>query len=125
LIGIAYIAGRLGGTLNEMPKGTKSPRGKPPRSLIVERLSVDGEELLVFEWTTDAPAVQPLPELSRAEQDVLERVVRGDSNAAIARARKTSVRTVANQVASLLRKTGAASRFELINRFGGRGGQEA
>jgi DNA-binding CsgD family transcriptional regulator len=35
------------------------------------------------------------------------------SNAAIARARQTSVRTVANQVASLFRKTGARSRDEL------------
>jgi DNA-binding NarL/FixJ family response regulator len=105
-----------------MGKGTQPPRGKPPRGLIVERFSVDGEELLVFEWTDDAPAVEPLPELSTAEQDVLARVVRGESNAAIARARKTSARTVANQVASLLRKTQAGSRFELIKRFGGRGG---
>jgi DNA-binding NarL/FixJ family response regulator len=35
------------------------------------------------------------------------------SNAAIARERKTSVRTVANQVASLFRKTGARSRAEI------------
>jgi DNA-binding NarL/FixJ family response regulator len=104
-----------------MGKGPNPPRGKPPRDLIVERLSVDGDELLVFEWT-DAPAVEPLPELSKAELDVLARVVRGESNAAIARARKTSVRTVANQVASLLRKTQAGSRFELIKRYGGRGG---
>lgn len=48
---------------------------------------------------------------------MLVRLVRGDSNAVIARARKTSARTVANQVASLLRKTGASSRYELIRRF--------
>jgi DNA-binding CsgD family transcriptional regulator len=105
-----------------MGKGTKPPRGNPPRGLSVERLSLDSDELLVFEWNADAPAVEPLPDLSRAEHDVLARVVRGESNAAIARARKTSVRTVANQVASLLRKTGCGSRFELIKRYGGRGG---
>jgi len=48
---------------------------------------------------------------------VLARITRGQSNKDIARARKTSERTVANQVASLLRKTGAASRYELITRY--------
>ena len=47
------------------------------------------------------------------------RVVRGESNRTIATARNTSVRTIANQVASLLRKTGATSRYDLIRRFGG------
>ncbi len=71
---------------------------------------------MIFSWT--APDERPA-DLSKAERDVLERVTRGESNATIARARKTSVRTVANQVASILRKTGAASRFELIQRYAG------
>ena len=95
------------------------PRGKsvgPPPNLTAEQID---DDLVVFSWDVAAPP----PELTAAERDVLARVARGESNAAIAKARKTSVRTIANQVASLLRKTGAASRFDLIRRFGGgRGG---
>jgi DNA-binding NarL/FixJ family response regulator len=102
-------------------RSARPPRGpstaRPPQGLVVEKLTVDGEELFVFEWASEP--VAPPPELSTAEADVLARLARGQSNAEIAKARKTSVRTVANQVASLLRKTGAASRFELIGRFGG------
>ena len=93
-------------------------RGKriaPPPNLVAERID---DELVVFSWDI----AQPPPELTVAERDVLARVVKGESNAAIARARKTSVRTIANQVASLLRKTGASSRYDLIRRFGGRDG---
>lgn len=90
---------------------------RAPHGLVVEKLAVDGEELFVFSWSAKR-AVKP-PALSPAEAEVLARVVGGESNAAIAKARKTSVRTVANQVASLLRKTGAASRFELIRRYAG------
>ena len=85
---------------------------RPPPGLVVEHV---GEEFVVFSWELGAPPST----LTAAERDVLVRVARGDSNAAIARARKTSVRTTANQVASLLRKTGAASRFDLIRQFGG------
>jgi DNA-binding NarL/FixJ family response regulator len=82
---------------------------------VIEKLDVFGEDLIVLSWSTE-PA--PTPDgLSAAESEILARIVRGESNATIARARRTSVRTVANQVASLLRKTGAASRYELIRRF--------
>jgi len=100
--------------------GRGSRRVSPPKGLAVETFTADGEEFLVFSWE-DEPPSQPL-ELTVAERDVLARVVRGDSNAAIARARSTSARTVANQIASLLRKTSAASRFDLIRRFAGRHG---
>ena len=87
----------------------------PPPGLIVERLRVGREEMLVFEWAESRTDVEGLTD---AERDVLARVVRGDSNAAIAKARKSSVRTVANQVASLLKKTAAKSRYDLIRRYG-------
>ena len=47
------------------------------------------------------------------ERTILELLSQGLSNAEIARIRSRSVRTIANQVASLLRKAGAASRREL------------
>lgn len=94
-------------------------RGKrigPPPNLVAEKID---DELVVFSWDIAPPPAV----LTSAERDVLARVVGGESNRAIATARRTSVRTIANQVASLLRKTGATSRFDLIRRFGGfRGG---
>ncbi|HSD90908.1 MAG TPA: helix-turn-helix transcriptional regulator [Kofleriaceae bacterium] len=99
-----------------MARKRSNQQSRPPKGLGVERLVVDGEELLVFSWS-EAPAI--LMGLTGAEREVLARVVRGESNAAIARGRKTSERTVANQVASLLRKTGAKSRFDLIRRYAG------
>jgi len=51
--------------------------------------------------------------LTSAERDVLELVRRGMTNAEIARLRERASRTIANQVASLLQKTGATSRRAL------------
>lgn len=48
--------------------------------------------------------------LTAAERDVLELLRRGMTNAEIARLRERSARTVANQVASILRKAGVPSR---------------
>ncbi len=63
-------------------------------------------------------ARQKLPgSLTAAEREVAEAALRGRSNAQIAAARGTSVRTVANQFACVLRKTGAGSRRELSARF--------
>ncbi|HEY5922199.1 MAG TPA: helix-turn-helix transcriptional regulator [Kofleriaceae bacterium] len=92
---------------------SRGKRMAPPPNLVAERID---EELVVFSWDVAEP---PPAELTSAERDVLTRVVRGESNSAIAASRMTSVRTIANQVASLLRKTGAASRFDLIRRYGG------
>jgi DNA-binding CsgD family transcriptional regulator len=51
---------------------------------------------------------------SRAEREVARALVEGSSNASIAAERGTSVRTVANQVASLFRKMDVRSRGEFI-----------
>ena len=53
-------------------------------------------------------------QLTQAEQAVLHLVKQGMSNREIARARKSSVKTVTHQVASLLRKTGASGRKGLV-----------
>lgn len=52
--------------------------------------------------------------LTDAERDVLDLLQLGLSNEEIARMRSRSVRTIANQVASLLRKTGSSSRRALF-----------
>jgi DNA-binding CsgD family transcriptional regulator len=81
----------------------------------------DGLKVFPFEIAGDDYAVlslptsqgRPLANLSPAEMDVVERVLEGRSNAEIARARGTALRTVANQVANVFRKVGARSRVEL------------
>ena len=75
------------------------------------RLSVRGEELLVLNYPVAAGP--DLAVLTRAEREVASNVLSGLSNATIARRRSTSVRTVANQVSSILRKLGVHSRNEL------------
>ena len=56
----------------------------------------------------------PLPDsLSAAEKEVCLLLLAGATNAEVAERRRTAVRTVANQVASILRKLGAGSRSEL------------
>jgi DNA-binding NarL/FixJ family response regulator len=57
--------------------------------------------------------------LTTAERHVLELLDQGLSNQAIARIRSSSVRTIANQVAGLLKKTGAPSRRALVARARG------
>jgi DNA-binding NarL/FixJ family response regulator len=67
--------------------------------------------------------VQPLAHeieddrLSAAERAVATLVLRGWSNAEIASHRGTTKRTAANQVASIFRKLGIASRAELAAAF--------
>jgi DNA-binding NarL/FixJ family response regulator len=99
---------------------------KPPPGLQVELVHGEDdtdEEFGVFVWDTDA--APPVPALTTAEAAVLRELVAGRSNAEIAKLRSTSARTIANQVAALLRKLGATSRYELIQRFGGGDGDGA
>jgi DNA-binding NarL/FixJ family response regulator len=51
--------------------------------------------------------------LTASEREVAAAILEGKSNAAIAKQRKSAVRTVANQVASIFRKLGVHSRGEL------------
>jgi DNA-binding NarL/FixJ family response regulator len=56
------------------------------------------------------------PRLTHAERQVVAGVLNGRTNAAIATARRTSCRTVANQLAAVYRKLGVSSRWELAAR---------
>jgi DNA-binding NarL/FixJ family response regulator len=72
--------------------------------------------LVVFSFPLGHPA---LPEtLSPAERAVALALLEGLSNSEIAKARRTSVRTVANQLASLFRKLGVGSRAEAVAAIG-------
>lgn len=61
-----------------------------------------------------APESAVLPGLSTRESEVLELVARGQDNHEIARALYLSIKTVQNHVSSLLAKTGARTRAELV-----------
>ena len=52
-------------------------------------------------------------ELTASEREVLDDVILGRSNREIAARRGTSIHTIANQIAALLRKLNAGSRSEL------------
>jgi DNA-binding CsgD family transcriptional regulator len=85
-------------------------KGRGPGIEIV-RVRLAGEEYAVVRLSSLADV---LPEgLTEAERDIVGRVLEGRSNAAIARARGTSARTVANQLAGVFRKLGVQSRSEL------------
>jgi DNA-binding CsgD family transcriptional regulator len=60
----------------------------------------------------------PRADLTAAERAVAAMVVEGLSNAAIAARRKTSARTVANQLRSIYGKFGVSSRLELAAAVG-------
>jgi DNA-binding NarL/FixJ family response regulator len=96
-----------------MAKQGRSPQKLvPPAGLEAYRLEVAGEELVVFRLP--ATEVRSLEKLSEAEREVARLVVEGLTNGAIAERRGTSLRTVANQLASIFRKLDVRSRAELV-----------
>ena len=97
------VVNKLGlGSARELPLFWRDAAGDP--------VALGREEAIAIEGVTPPAAV---PQLTPAEREVLEDVIRGGSNREIAARRRASVRTVANQVAGLLKKLGAASRLEL------------
>lgn len=91
---------------------TRRPRKPDPK---ISYFRHAGEQFAVVSVSL-AP---PLPaSLTPAEREVVSLLLTGASNAAIAKARRVSVRTIANQVASVLKKLKVDSRTELIARFG-------
>jgi DNA-binding NarL/FixJ family response regulator len=85
----------------------------PPRDLSCRILRSGDAEIALLSFTPE-----PRSQLTEAERDVALAVARGLSNAQIASARSASPRTIANQVATIMRKVGVSSRVELASRFG-------
>lgn len=88
----------------------------PPPDLRVAELVVDEDRFLVLSHALPDPPELAPDKLTEAERDVVRLVLGGASNEGIATARGTSVRTVANQLASIYRKLGVTSRVELASR---------
>jgi DNA-binding NarL/FixJ family response regulator len=93
---------------------TRNKNAMPP-DLSCRVLRSGDSEVVLLSFT---PA--PRGKLTAAERDVALAVARGSSNAQIARDRQASPRTIANQVAAIMRKLGVSSRAELAARFGAR-----
>jgi DNA-binding NarL/FixJ family response regulator len=75
---------------------------------------VGPDAFVILEFPLGNPSA-PLPctSLTESEQSVTRLMLEGKSNQDIAKARRTAVRTVANQVASIFKKLGVGSRAEL------------
>ena len=84
----------------------------PPGSLRARTFRFASGDYLVLSYALGA--CQTPACLTLAERAVVEAVAAGASNAEIARLRGTSVRTVANQLASVFRKLGVRTRHELV-----------
>jgi DNA-binding NarL/FixJ family response regulator len=78
-------------------------------------LEVGGERFVVMSLPARVSG-HGYGELTAAEREVAEDAAGGLSNAAIAKKRGRSARTIANQLASVYRKLGVASRAELAVR---------
>jgi DNA-binding CsgD family transcriptional regulator len=66
--------------------------------------------------SVERPSPPPRLGLSPAEQEVVSLLVERHSNAEIADARRTSIRTVANQLGSAIHKLNARGRSEVLSR---------
>lgn len=89
-------------------KARARPPAMPPGTDALE--SNDGEWFVLSFPLDDGQGA----ELTPAESEVAALVLGGRTNGEIAALRRTSVRTVANQVASAFRKLGVRSRLEMV-----------
>lgn len=84
-----------------------------PRDLSCRVIRSHGAELAVLSFTPSSEG-----RLTEAERDVALAVARGLSNGQIAKARGASARTIANQLAAIMKKLGVSSRVELAAQLG-------
>ena len=98
------------------PDSVPPPSGEGP--IFATRLQADGKDLFVL--SLPSPAAQLPSVLTVAERHVAGLVLDGLSNRTIAQVRGTSVRTVANQIASVFRKLNVTGRAELGDAVVGR-----
>jgi DNA-binding CsgD family transcriptional regulator len=102
---IAYGLGLSGSTVSSALARAASKLGMSSRLELVRLAAA----------ITGDPRANALPEtVTAAEAEILELLGQGLSNREIARLRSRSTHTIANQIASLLRKTKSASRRALV-----------
>ncbi|MFO0619220.1 MAG: LuxR C-terminal-related transcriptional regulator [Polyangiaceae bacterium] len=95
----------------------------PPAGLSVRRFTAKGVHLALVSFALPpngelkSESDRAAAELTSTEVELLRELLRGSSNADIARVRGTSIKTVSNQVSALLAKFGAKSRTDLATRW--------
>jgi DNA-binding CsgD family transcriptional regulator len=109
-----------GKNMSRLRKAHAGPQLAEPRAVNVQSVTIDDDLILVSMAMPEPPRTA----LSRAEHEVTRLALKGLSNAAIAGLRRSSARTVANQLAAAYRKLGVSSRRELQARHSlGRGAE--
>ena len=91
-----------------MPDGWQET---PSDGVWLTKLDLGSDQILVLSVATEPG--KRLNALTPAEKEVAALLLRGLSNADIAREREVALRTVANQVASIFKKMNVGSRAEL------------
>ncbi len=89
------------------------PSIEAPKDLAAWRFDVEGDAFALLEWPCSRAELPAGWRLTRAEAAVAMLAASGRSNSDIARERRCSPRTVANQMARAFRKLGVRSRAEL------------
>ncbi len=84
---------------------------EPDEPVRVTRFTAGSTEYAVLSYSVDEPVYPDV--LTAAERDVCRHILSGAANREIAARRSCSHRTVANQVATILRKLGISSRAQL------------
>lgn len=100
----------------QMPGDDPEGLDGAPRGLCATEILVKGERFTVLSYPLAEADIDAEGVLTTAERGVAKLAARGLANSEIARRRGTSVRTVANQMAAILRKLGCDSRRELAAR---------
>jgi DNA-binding NarL/FixJ family response regulator len=90
----------------------REARGERESGTRITEVGVGSGRLVVLSFPIDGPELPE--ELTPAEREVAEALLRGESNREIAARRGTSDRTVANQISSIFEKTGVYSRSEFV-----------
>ena len=97
-----------------VPPEGDAPKVAVPEGLEAYSFGIGSDSYVLLTFPAPEDAVVPTGDgLTSSECAVLALVLGGQSNAEIARARGTSVRTIANQVAAVYQKLGVGSRREL------------
>jgi DNA-binding NarL/FixJ family response regulator len=92
------------------PPSRAKTLARAPAGLTVSTVGAGVEEIAIFSF----PLAAGGSPLTTSESQVVVALLAGKRNAEIARARGTSTRTIANQVASIYCKLGVRSRAQLI-----------
>jgi DNA-binding CsgD family transcriptional regulator len=108
-MGAGHRSKRL--TTSSADAGFREPKASNDSDVRVVYFRIGLEDYAIL--SIPSAFLSALDGLTASERDVVGRLLRGQSNAQIARYRRCSPRTVANQVAAIFRKTGVGSRAEL------------